>query len=563
MAADIVAQALAGNIQLTQQFGSAFDTGMKIGQAAETAKMNNAVEQQKLQLEGQKLKQQVNEKTFDNLKFVTDPNTPSDLKIQAMDELNRTRASFNLPTFSDAIKNGIIRDKQNVPIFQQYFQIARAVDDPNNPASQDPKMIAQKQSLEDLLSTAGYSDLPMVIKKMQDYNKEYFDLTKSATSQQGLGDKDLLARASAARNRFADTQKQLTGPDYATSLGDAEQEKLKVLGDRYAALASGPPTQATVAAQEQILKQRDDIIQASSARINPLKNALADVGKAQENLSQIGGVGGMEKSAQRLSNELGTIQARLNNSSGMTKKEIADLRNQSVKVVSQAMALKHSADTMSGIAKLEEGLPKIVEPIMKDVNEIYNPIKKEMALINDVIAGKTDKNGVKMSYTSKELNQFSYVMAKAMDSGKLSDRDVLELGIGNNLDRAKEYIASVFGNPNIEPNEKTLKLAQRIGQRLQKKAEDSIGKSLKEQIDNGSNYQSTASRQFMTTGAGGKTMRSMIKRHLGGTDYDTAISSPSEVQARVRAANPKIKDPRIIKQIADRMIQDAKREIQK
>lgn len=54
MASDIIAQALAGNIQLTQQFGSAFETGMKIAQAAEAAKMDNAIKEQQLELSRQR-----------------------------------------------------------------------------------------------------------------------------------------------------------------------------------------------------------------------------------------------------------------------------------------------------------------------------------------------------------------------------------------------------------------------------------------------------------------------------------------------------------------------------
>lgn len=76
MANDIVAQALAGNIQLTQQFGSAFETGMKIGQAAKAAQMTNLIDQQKLILEQQKNNDLKNSYVKDaiNNGFKLDPN---------------------------------------------------------------------------------------------------------------------------------------------------------------------------------------------------------------------------------------------------------------------------------------------------------------------------------------------------------------------------------------------------------------------------------------------------------------------------------------------------------
>jgi len=183
---DIVKTAMMGNLQIGQQFGSAFETGMKIAQAAEQAKMENAIKQEQLNLQKQQMANTVGEKTYAGLKFITDEKTPLGIKFEAIGELNRQRSSVGLAPFSDSIMKGIIQDKANYPIFQQYFELDRITSDPNHPLNNDPKIKEKKQQIENYLTTGGFSDIPTLIRMTQDYNKTYFDSMKSATQGRGL-----------------------------------------------------------------------------------------------------------------------------------------------------------------------------------------------------------------------------------------------------------------------------------------------------------------------------------------------------------------------------------------
>lgn len=167
MAADIVAQALAGNIQLTQQFGSAFETGVKIAQAAEAAKMDNSIKQQQLKLNEQDLKFKFEEKGIDLLKYAFDEKTNAKVRRSAIDQADTLRQRAGYAPMNPEFKE-LANYDPNVGMLlaqaaQKKYEMARD--------GTDPRIVAEYQQQFDNIVQRGIADAPSVTRLLNEMIK--------------------------------------------------------------------------------------------------------------------------------------------------------------------------------------------------------------------------------------------------------------------------------------------------------------------------------------------------------------------------------------------------------
>jgi hypothetical protein len=161
---DIVKQALAGNIQLSSQFGSAFETGMKVAQAAEQARMQNEIQKKNIAIEEEKLKFEFEKRATDLMRIAFAPGTNSKLRKSLIDSSDSLFQRAGKKPFNPEFKEML---KHDPTIGQKLVELAeakkQAMLDPNN-----QEKAKRFGVLFDNMTQMGYWDADLLVKYLNE-----------------------------------------------------------------------------------------------------------------------------------------------------------------------------------------------------------------------------------------------------------------------------------------------------------------------------------------------------------------------------------------------------------
>jgi len=543
---DYIKQALAGNIQAGQQFGSAFETGMKIAQAAEQAKMENAIKQEQNLIARERLK-------ADQTKWGIDA-----LRLGIKDVPPAQRYNY-FKSISPQLGNML-----GVEVSEAYLQTFKI----------NPELAAKAASeFANLIQSTG-GDLtqlsavaPEAVENMRaamgaDNPKDVLSLMNSIISASGrrmqslgLEDKELMNRIAATRSAFAENMKALSDPKIQEAMSDEERRTTAIYQNEYYASQTQKPSTETAANMERILQKIKNTRDVIASRISG-RNSFSDLAKTTASeLTSIQGVSGLQSTASSYMKRINDLNQKYLNTPDASPKELAQMNKELMDIRSGITGYKSLADSQATKKEVEKGVMKMVTDYSKEIKDTYVPLKRQIAAIDGALSGKS-------KYTVTQLNQLSFAMAKIFDSGgRLSNQDVQMLGIGNNVDEAKAYVMKLFGSPNAQVNETTLKEAKRISSFILGTAEEKIGSDISNVIESGKNYSSPDTRSVFTTGSGRKNLSQIIKREMPNSSYARAYSTPEEVMAGLRKELGKDYNPKTARQRAIQIIENAQKEI--
>jgi hypothetical protein len=161
---DIIKMALTGNIENIKQFGSAFETGMKVAQAAEQARIQNEIQKKNIALKEEKLKFEFEKRATDLMRIAFAPGTNSKLRKSLIDSSDSLFQRAGKKPFNPEFKEML---KHDPTIGQKLVELAeakkQAMLDPNN-----QEKAKRFGVLFDNMTQMGYWDADLLVKYLNE-----------------------------------------------------------------------------------------------------------------------------------------------------------------------------------------------------------------------------------------------------------------------------------------------------------------------------------------------------------------------------------------------------------
>jgi len=429
---DIVKTAMMGNLQIGQQFGSAFETGMKIAQAAEQARMDNAIKQEQLKLSKEQIDNQLEEKATDLLKLAFDDKTNNKFRKDLIDRADvMYQRSGRAPPMSEDFKKLALYDPNlGKKIAELAEKKKQAALDPNS----RQKAEEYKAYFDNILQS-GIADVGMITGMVNESLKTDISLIGPLTKREEKANviSNLKSRADTILNKVMSGDS-----DYIPDEKSMETiERIRQLSD--GADIKDPKVKATIdmaikdlqrdeikIAEGSIQKKRDERLNLAKEKVFTTLNDLPST--APIHLRSMA-----QKLMQRLSdtNEFKDV-------AGPIMKEAIELKN-----LSKAIAENREDEKESG---------KFTEKFITDVNKISESTSKLRAGINNLkFAIKTGK--------IKSLESITPTLARVwgMEVGNLSGNEQTAQSMISTYESILQGAKSLMGDANtMKANQGTL-----------------------------------------------------------------------------------------------------------